>query len=194
MNCWIVYHELAQPITNTQEDIINACQSDQQYQTLSRTIASGFSKCKKNLDPLLHDFWTVRDQLSAHNNIALFDQCLVIPKAFRKHKLLVLHLAHQGVTNMQPRANATIYCLCMNASVRNTRYACQKCKEHPPSQSQEPTVTTPAPVSPFQKVGANYFEAQGHFYLTCIWMDWYISLETTPNQHPELDIRMLFTL
>ena len=56
---------------------------------------------RKILDPLLHDFWTVHDQLSAHNNISLFDQCLVIPKAFRKHELLVLHLAHQSVTNMQ---------------------------------------------------------------------------------------------
>ena len=96
-----MYRELAQPITNIEEDIINACQSDQQYQSLSRTIASGYSKSKKNLDSLLHEFWTVHDQLSAHNNITLFDQCLVIPKAFRKHKLLVLHLAHQSVTNMQ---------------------------------------------------------------------------------------------
>ena len=56
---------------------------------------------RKILDPLLHDFWTVHDQLSAHNNISLSDQCLVIPKAFRKHELLVLHLAHQSVTNMQ---------------------------------------------------------------------------------------------
>ena len=61
-------YTLLNAITNThcdllliQEDIINACQADQQYQALLKTIFSGFPKSKKDLDPLLHDFWPVRD-------------------------------------------------------------------------------------------------------------------------------------
>ena len=168
-------YTLLNTMTNThcdplliQEDIINACQADQQYQALLKTIFSGFPKSKKDLDPLLHDFWPVHDWLFAYNNIALFDQHLVIPKAFRKYILSVLHLAHQGVTNVQARANATIPWPGMNASIRNTRYTCQKCNEHSPSQSQEPVVPIPTPGYPFQKVCADYFEAQWHSYLTYV--------------------------
>ena len=78
-------------------------------------------------------------------------------------------MAHQGVTNMQQaRANGTIYWPSMNASIRNTRYICQKCNEHAPSWSQKHIVTTPAPGYLFQKVCANYFEAQWHSYLTYV--------------------------
>ena len=133
-----------------------------------KTIFSGFPKSKKDLEPLLHDFWTVRDRLSAHNNIALFDQRLVNLKAFRKCTFSVLHSAHQGVTNIQTRANVIAYWPGMNASIRNTRYTCQKCNKRFPSQSQEPIVPTPAPGYPFQKVCANYFEVQGHSYLTYV--------------------------
>ena len=92
----------------------------------------------------------------------------MIPKALRTRSLAVLHSAHQGVTNMQARANATIYWPGMNAHIRNTRYTCFHCNERSPSQSQEPILPTPSPDYPFQMVCTDYFEIQGHFYLTYV--------------------------
>ena len=150
------------------EDIINTCKEDTQHQILLKTIIAGFPQSKTKLDPAIHEFWTVRDRLSAHNNIALLDDRLVIPRAIRKCALAVLHSAHQGITNMQARATATIYWPGMNANIRNTRYTCFKCNECSPSHSQELILPTPSPSYPFQMVCTDYFKEQGHFYLTYV--------------------------
>ena len=106
--------------------------------------------------------------MTTFENIVLLENRLVIPKSLRKHALAALHSAHQGVTNMQARAKATIYWPGINANIRNTRYTCQNCNEHAPSQSKEPILPSPAPKYPFQMECADYFEVGGHYYLSYV--------------------------
>ena len=152
----------------THEALANACISDPQYNMLIQTIQSGFPASKSKLDAILHEYWEVRDRLITFNNFILLEDRLVLPKSIRKHALSVLHSAHQGVTNMQARAKATIYWPGMNADIRNTRYTCQKCNEFSPSQPKEPIIPSPAPQYPFQMVCADYFEVSGHYYFVYV--------------------------
>ena len=69
---------------------------------------------------------------------------------------------------MIARATQTMYWPGMTASIRNTRYNCTHCNENAPSQSKEPYCTSPPPQYPFQQICMDYFEMNGHHYLSCV--------------------------
>ena len=50
------------------------------------------------------------------------DHRIVIPPSLQKHVLYVLHSAHQSVSGMKARANATIYWSGMINNIFSTRY------------------------------------------------------------------------
>ena len=93
---------------------------------------------------------------------------IVIDRSLRQQVLNNLHAAHQGTTGMTARANQTVYWPEMNASIRNHRSMCQSCYQIAPSQSPEPLILTPPPQWPFQQICADYFENEGHSYLTIV--------------------------
>ena len=122
----------------TLQEIQDAYKSDQSYQELAKTVANGFPKKQNETSPSIRDFWEVRDRLSSSDRIIYMDQCIVIPPSLQKHVLHALHSAHQGVSGMKARANATIYWLGMINNICSTRYNCKHCNEITPSEPREP--------------------------------------------------------
>ena len=56
----------------------------------------------------------------------------------------------------------------MNNDIRNYRYTCHICNEKAPSQPKEPITLSPSPDWPFQQICADYFELNGHAYLSIV--------------------------
>ena len=93
---------------------------------------------------------------------------LVIPLHYQPQILWALHSTHQGVTNMQARANQTVDWPRMNASIRNFKAGYTTCSNIAPSQSKETITLSPPPQWPFQQICIDYFEISGHTYLSCV--------------------------
>ena len=148
----------------TLQEIQDAYKSDQSYQELTKTIANGFPKKRNETSPSIRDFWEVIDCLSSSDRIIYMDHCIVILPSLQKHVLYALHSAHQGVSGMKARANATIYWPGIINNIRSTRYNCKHCNEIAPSQPREP----PNPDWPFQLICADYFELNNHSYLAIV--------------------------
>ena len=144
----------------------NASKADPEYQQLIKTIQVGFPKTQQLTPPDIQQYWEVKQCLSVYGDIVLVDQCLVIPKKLRNTILYNLHSGHQGTTTMQSRASKTIYWSEINNHSKNIRDTCHSCLYNAPSHSKEPLILTPPPHCPFQKICGDYFESNGHYYLT----------------------------
>ena len=149
----------------TPNDLQVASQKDAKYAKLLETISNGFPNNRQQTDPLVREYWEVRDRLTQHKGIAYMDYRIVVPQQLRKEILSNLHAAHQGATGMRARANNSIYWPGMSSDITNTRLNCKPCTEHAPSQPAEPLIPTPFPDWPFQKICADYFFIDLHSYL-----------------------------
>ena len=56
----------------------------------------------------------------------------------------------------------------MNKDIRNTQYSCHSCNETTQKQHQEPLAMATSPLWPFQKICSDYFEQQGHHYISIV--------------------------
>ena len=122
---------------------------------------------------------------------------IVIPKALRNQILHCLHAAHQGTLGMSARANQTVYWPGLNAAIRTHRSNCSPCNQIAPSQPAEPLILTPDPEWPFQQIYTDYFEHEGHSYLTTVdrysfWINIYHLPNTTATSSLLSNLRTLF--
>ena len=148
------------------EFLNNASKADPEYQQLIKTIQAGFPKIWQLIPSDIQQYWEVRQCLSVHGDIVLIDQCLVIPKKLRNAVHHHLHSAHQGTTTKQSRASKTIYWPGINDHIKNIWDACHSCSHNAPSHSKELLILMPPSNWHFQKICEDYFESQGHYYLT----------------------------
>ena len=56
----------------------------------------------------------------------------------------------------------------MNSNLKSYIEQCVHCQIHMPSHPKKPLMPTEAPIYPFQKVAADYFEVKGHHYLVYV--------------------------
>ena len=103
-----------------------------------------------------------------------------------------------SLSAMSTRANQTVYWPGMNADIRNHRSICTTCNQIAPSQPAEPLILTPKPEWPFQKICADYFEHEGHSYLTIVdrfsfWLNIYHIPHTTTTASLLKNLCNLFT-
>ena len=151
------------------QQVRESARSDKQYQELLWLIQRGFPKSRSKTDPShLREYWGVHERLSCIDGVAMMDSRTVIPRSLRKQILTNLHSANQGISGMKARANLSVYWPGMDAQMRGFKDACADCLENSPSQQAEPLVLTPSPEWPFQKICMDYFELNGHAYLSIV--------------------------
>ena len=155
----------------TVETVKEAARQDEQYQVLLSTIRNNsFAASAFHENPLIKEFYNVKDRLSIVNDLIMYgfeekSLRLVIPKKLQHQMLLNLHIANQGATSMLARARKIIYWPGIDRDITSHALSCLKCKEISPSQQKEPLVLTPPPEYPFQQVVSDLFELEGHYYL-----------------------------
>jgi len=150
----------------TWPELSNICASDKTVLDLCNMIISGFPK-KKNLLPThLQQFWRVRYDMTIVQGVPMYkEDRSYIPTEMRPRVLEILHSAHQGVTNMNVRAETCVYWPGIKDNIVRIRGSCNSCDESAPSQSNMSPVTPVLPEYPFQHVVADYFHLNGFKYL-----------------------------
>ena len=172
-NCHVMVNSINKPLPMTTDnanivtldELRTASLRDSEYVLLLQATEKGFPTSRGGSEPALRDYWNVRHRLSSVDGIVMMDGRVVVPVSYRQKILRSLHSAHQGVTSMIGRASHTVYWPGMSLAIRNLRYNCQRCNETAPSQTQEPLMTAPAPLYPFQQICMDYFELASHSYL-----------------------------
>ena len=191
-------HEIVDDGSLSLQDVIKAAKQDPEYRTLSDAIQQGFPTSHDLADPLIRQYFPVRNELSVcENGIITFQERILIPQTLRKRVLQILHHAHQGVEGMRARAKNSVYWPGLNSAIRQKRTDCRACNEMAPSQVKESLQMMPQPDYPFQYLCMDAFEVKGQHYLAAVdkfsgWILVYHCRGTVNSNHIISKLRAIF--
>ena len=156
------------PTPLTWQQIRDEVSRDKIMTMLADQITEGFPPDKRLLRLELREYFQHRDHLTQVDGVPLYKNRVVIPSALRPLVLETLHSAHQGVTGMTLRAQASVWWPGVTPQIRETRDKCRVCNECAPSQPSAPPEPLQQPDYPFQQVASDYFQAGGYHYLVIV--------------------------
>ena len=142
--------------------------SDENMNLLLSVIEDGIPDHKNDLPPKLREYHQFRDNMYTIDGVAIYNNRIIIPPALRQETLSVLHSAHQGITSMTARAEASVFWPGITMAIINFRSSCEHCNRMAPSQPNAPPTPSILPVYPFQAVCADYFKYAGSNYLVVV--------------------------
>jgi hypothetical protein len=173
-----------------------ATSSDQDMLTLSSFIENGMPDFRHELPPQLREYHKFRDDLHTLDGVILYKDRIVIPQCLRNEVLAALHSAHQGVTSMIARAEASVFWPGITPAITDTRANCYHCNLIAPSQPSAPPTPPVLPVYPFQCTCADFFVYKGISYLVIVdrYSNWPIVERTSGGSKGLVDcLRRAFT-
>lgn len=151
----------------TWERVRHATSSDGDMNLLLSTIESGIPKHRHELPHALREYHQFREHLYSVDGVVIYKDRIVIPASLRDDVLSALHAAHQGVTSMTARAEASVFWPGLTPAIAAIRARCVHCNRIAPSQPSAPPTPTVLPSYPFQCICADFFTCRGVSYL-CI--------------------------
>ena len=152
----------------TWDRVRTATASDDHMQTLLGIIESGMPEYRHELPQPLREYFQFRDELSSVDGVILYKDRVVIPPSLREEVLSHLHAAHQGVTSMTARAEASIFWPGITPAIAALRANCTECNRIAPSNPSAPPTPLLSPAYPFQCICADYFHYKGCNYLVVV--------------------------
>ena len=152
----------------TWDRVRQATSSDENMFLLSSIINNGFPNRRQDLPPSLQEFFQFRDDLFTFDGVILYKERVVIPPSLRSEVLSALHSAHQGVTSMNLRAEASVFWPGITPDITAIRTNCTHCNRIAPSNPSAPPTPLSTPEYPFQYICADFFQYKGSNYVVII--------------------------
>ena len=152
----------------TWEKIQEATASDSEMLELLNTVQEGFPQNGNMLNDYQRPFKKLEKFLSTSDGVILYKNRIVVPPQLRQDILSNLHSAHQGVSSMISRAEASVFWPGITLDIHRIREKCFQCNKNAPSQPSLPPVPPVVPEYPFQSLCSDYFTLQGTNYLVTI--------------------------
>ncbi|XP_046558352.1 uncharacterized protein LOC124267481 [Haliotis rubra] len=115
-----------------------ATTSDVSMARLVDLIETGMPESRLELPTALREYHQFREHLHTVDGVVLYKDRIVIPSALREDALTALHSAHQGVSSMMSRAEASIFWPGLTLAVTTLRTNCAHCNRMAPSQPTAP--------------------------------------------------------
>ena len=141
--------------------------SDVEMLELLNTVQDGF-RVDTKLPAHLKPYEKLKQYLTTVDDVVLYKSRIVVPPNLRSDILENLHSAHQGVSSMISRAEASVFWPGLTSEIHRIRDRCYHCNRNAPSQPNLPPTPPVAPEYPFQSICADYFTLQGTGYLVSV--------------------------
>ena len=145
-----------------------ATAADDSLQELSLLIEHGPPEKRHLMPPSTRDYSPFIHALYTVDGVICRGDRIVIPTELRPACLDALHAAHQGVSKMTARAEASIFWPGITKDIAATRDRCAICNGNAPSQPAMPSITPVESLYPFQHICADFFHHQGVTYLVLV--------------------------
>ena len=141
----------------TWEMVRIATASNSTMHCLVELIESGMPEFRHEFPETL----CVRDDLYTVNGVVLYKNRIVIPLSLRQDVLTVLHSAHQGVTSMNSRAEASVFWLDITPVFIAVHAGCSYCNRMMPSKPSAPPTPLVTTDNSFQCLLCSLLSLQG---------------------------------
>ena len=92
---------------------------------LREVIESGMPESRNDSPVPLQDYHQFRNDLHTTDGIIEYKDRIVIPPTLRGEVLTALHAAHQGVSSMIMKAEASVFWPGITSNINNIRNSCQ---------------------------------------------------------------------
>lgn len=122
---------------------------------------------KQRVQSELKPYWEVRGGFTLYHDLLLQGNRIVIPKKLQMETLMKLHQGHQGIQRCRLRAATSVWWPGISHDVEKYVRQCPQCSKSL-IPAREPMMPSPLPSHPWEKVGADLFELQGHNYLVVV--------------------------
>ena len=152
----------------TWEKIQEETLSDNSMLELLNAVQGGFLQKKNELPSHLQHYKKFAKALSTVDDVVLYKDRIIIPPRLRQDVLANLHSAHQGVSSMIARAEASVFWPGITQDIHKIRDNCFRCNRNAPSHPNMPPVPPILPEYPFQSICADYFTLEGVGYLVVV--------------------------
>ena len=116
---------------------------------LLATIESGIPKYRHEIAQSIREYHQFQDEPYSVDGVVSYKDRVVIPPSLRNEVLTSLHAAHQGVTSMTARAEASVFWPGITVAIATTKAICAQCNRMAPSQPSAPPTPTILPSYPF---------------------------------------------
>ena len=93
---------------------------------------------------------------------------IVIPNSLRKEMLEKVHYDHAGIEKCRSRARDVMYWPGINTDISDMISKCTVCNDHRNRNQKEPMIPHELPDRPWQKIGVDLFELEGHKYVLLV--------------------------
>ena len=145
-----------------------ATPEDETMVKLSQTIAGGWPRHRRDCDPLIRQYWPIRDELHVIQGVVYAGERIVIPNSMRSEMLQKLHESHLGMEKCRARARSVMYWPPMSNDINEMIAKCTICLKYRRENQSEPLTPHEVPLLPWQKLGAGIFEYGGNAYLLTV--------------------------
>ena len=145
-----------------------ATAEDETMGKLSQTIAGGWSIHRRDCDPLIRQYWPIRDELHVIQGVTYAGERVVISNNMRSEMLQKLHESHLGMEKCRARARSVMYWPTMSNVINEMIAKCSTCLKYRRENQREPLISHEVPLLPWQKLGADIFEYGENAYLLIV--------------------------
>ena len=105
-------------------------------------------------DPEVKPYWTVKGNLTLHDELLLYGGRIVVPKQLQKETVQKIHTGHQGIVRCRLRAVSSVWWPGISKQLEHFVQQCPECVKLTPNP-REPLMPTPLPKHPWEKVVSN---------------------------------------
>ena len=152
----------------TWDTIKIATASDPMMHGLLELVEDGMNVLRHELVEEHKPYYQYRDKLYSVDGVILYGDRIVVPPGLRKPIIESMHAAHQCVSMMTSRAEASVFWPGITNDIKQSRFQCGECDRIAPSNPAAPPVPPIDPVYPFQCICADFFQHKGVHYLVVV--------------------------
>ena len=154
------------PVDSTRVgDFRRATAEDTISSLLMQMVANGWPELKKDCHPLLVDYWSYREEISAENGLLFKGHRLIVPEKLRSRVLQTIHEGHFSFEKMQLRAREAVFWPGITSDLLQAAQGCEVRQTFSRSQQRETLLPHEVPQGPWEKLRIDFFEFQSTTYL-----------------------------
>ncbi len=142
--------------------------ADPEMNLLKNMVFKGWPDYRKQCPQELWEYWTFRCDLVLEDGLVMKGDRVVIPKKLRPEILTAIHTGHQGETKCILLARESVFWPGITNQIREMVKDCQTCQKFQPAQPKMPILQPDLPTHPWEQLGTDIFEFQGHKYLIIV--------------------------
>lgn len=161
----IKIHHIVSVTSVKLEQIKEETARDEELQLLTQMVIQGWPEKRQQVQPLLREYWTIRDDISVENGVLMAGSRIIIPKSMQKEILEKIHQGHLGMEKCRLRAKSAVYWIGMYKDIEKLVSTCHICQKYRNSQQKEEMTPSDIPSRPWQTIGADLFTENQQWYL-----------------------------